>query len=92
MNLSQRPKGKKRDWIGLKVGLKGRRVQDYLSYHTPRKCSVRGDTEAYKALENHLTHRLATKVTIQQHKLSFYFQDCDDLNNLLGIMNLLYDD
>ena len=89
----QRPKGKKRDWIGRKVGLKGRRVQDYLSYKQhSRKSKVESDVTNYKDLENHLMHKLSTKVTIRSHKLSIYFRDCDDLNEILSLLNLLYDD
>lgn len=88
----QRPKGKKRDWTGQKVGLKGRRVQDYLSYQQPHKSKPMIDSSDYKNLENHLMHKLSTKVTIQHHKLTFYFNDCENLNELLRLLNLLYDD
>lgn len=88
----QRPKGKKRDWIGQKVGLKGRRVQDYLSYQRPHESKLEIDSSAYKNLENHLMHKLSTKVTIQHHKLTIYFHDCENLNELLRLLNLLYDD
>lgn len=89
----QRPKGKKRDWIGQKVGLKGRRVQDYLSYKQhSRKSKIESDAANYKNLEDHLMHKLSTKVTISSHKLSIYFRDCDDLNEILSLLNLLYDE
>lgn len=43
------------------------------------------------SLQNELVKKFGTQVIIKNHKLSFYFDDTEDLNRILEIMNSLLD-
>jgi ParB-like nuclease domain. len=81
-----------RDWIATFLGCKGRTAQKYINLVKgvePKKKEK--DTTDYSYATTLLRDRLRTKVKINNGKVAIYFNNIDDLNNILNEMGMMED-
>ncbi|MCD8028204.1 MAG: hypothetical protein LUF02_05995 [Erysipelotrichaceae bacterium] len=85
-----KPKGiETREWIAPFIGCKARTAQKYINLAkgiVPEKTEVVID---YSYAVKILTDKLCTKVKINKGKATIYFNDVEDLNNILERMGAI---
>ncbi len=96
IEIEQKPKGLKRDWIAAQLGISGRTVDRYLkdpkapnSETAEQKKEDEKDTLHLQSCAQRLESKFQTKTTIKGHRINIYFQDTEDLNRILELMDAL---
>ena len=96
IEIEQKPKGLKRDWIAAQLGISGRTVDRYLkdpkapdSEAAEQKKEDEKDTLHLQSCVQRLESKFQTKTTIKGHRINIYFQDTEDLNRILELMDAL---
>lgn len=96
IEIEQKPKGLKRDWIAAQLGISGRTVDRYLKdpkssqpEAEEKKNEDEKDTLHMQSCAQRLESKFQTKATIKGHRINIYFQDTEDLNRILELMDAL---
>lgn len=87
----RKPKGMEtRVWIGGYLGVCGKTAQEYINSARGKKVSQKKDKDkTYEYVETLLRNKYSTKVKVTKNKLTLTFNDVDDLNRILELMDCL---
>ena len=87
----RKPKGMEtRVWIGGYLVVCGKTAQEYINAARGKKVSPKKDKDkTYEYVETLLRNKYSTKAIVTKNKLTLTFNDVDDLNRILEIMDCL---
>lgn len=87
----RKPKGMEtRVWIGGYLGVCGKTAQGYINDARGKKTVQKKEKDkTYAYVENLLRNKYSTKAKVTKNKLTLTFNDVDDLNRILEIMDCL---
>lgn len=97
---NQKPEGQVRNWIAMKMSIGQKRAEKYIHEIEGRKRKPSEKKQEaqkskecfYDDLRHHVEKIVGTKVKITGKSISFAYTDENDMNRILEILGLLYDE